>query len=193
MVARQTYSERRWPNTPEFNSVLCSWKAAGSIILLELVWKGYDRFCEETLSKIDYSKEDDDLERDITQLLEPKIREVMTGYEPFFFQHSPYEHESRLGGSAQPPQYDIAFVLIHNDAGGPEAAAQSVREVFGDELKGGISTPLKELFANFEAPDSQGPVAYKSQMMVDHPESDPQMLAADAVVAIAAFRESLFP
>ena len=114
MVARQTYSERRWPDTPEFNSVLCSWKAAGSIILLELVWKGYDRFCAETLSQVDCSKDDDDLERDITQLLEPKIREVMTGYEPFFVQHSPYERESRLGGSAQPPQYDIAFTLHCN-------------------------------------------------------------------------------
>ncbi len=82
--------------------------------------------------------------------------------------------------------YDIAFVLIHNDVGGPEDAAQRIREVFGDELEGGISTPLKELFANFEAPDSQGSIAYVSQMMVDHPESDPQVLAADAVVAIAA-------
>lgn len=114
MVARQTYSERRWPDTPEFNSVLRSWKEAGSVVLLELVWKGYDRFCEETLSKINYSKEDDDLERDITQLLEPKIREAMTGYEPFIVQHSPYEHESRFGGAAQPPQYDIAFKLRCN-------------------------------------------------------------------------------
>lgn len=88
--------------------------------------------------------------------------------------------------------YDIAFVLIHNDAGGPEAAAEKVLEVFGDELEGEISTPLKELFANFETPDSQGPRAYSSQMVIDHPESDPQTLAADAVVAVAAFRTSLF-
>ena len=143
MVARQTYSERRWPDTPEFNSVLCSWKAAGSIILLELVWKGYDRFCEETLSKIDYSKEDDDLERDITQLLEPKIREVMTGYEPFFFQHSPYEHESRLGGSAQPPQYDIAFKLHYNPRVMWPLEAKVLR------TSGNIAEYINEIKSNF--------------------------------------------
>jgi len=111
LVARQIYSGRRWPDTPEFNAVLHSLKAGGSVVLLELVWKGYDRFCAETLSQIDCSKEDGDLERDITQLFEPKIREVMTGYEPFYVQHEPYEHESWLGPPAQPPQYDIAFVL----------------------------------------------------------------------------------
>lgn len=114
MIARQTYSERRWPDTLEFNSVLRSWKAAGTTVLLELVWKGYDRFCAETLSQVDCSKDDDDLERDITQLLEPKIREVMTGYEPFYVQHGPYERETRLVGPAQPPQYDIAFILRSN-------------------------------------------------------------------------------
>jgi len=114
LLARQTYSKRRWPNTPEFNSVLESLKEGNSIRLLELVWKGYDVFCADTLFQVDCSQDDDDLERDITQLLEPKIREVMTGYEPFYVQHGPYEHESWLGGSAQPPQYDIAFILQCN-------------------------------------------------------------------------------
>lgn len=30
--------------------------------------------------------------------------------------------------------YDIAFVLLHDDAGGPEAAAQAVLDRFGREL-----------------------------------------------------------
>jgi len=111
LVARQTYSERRWPDTPEFNSVLCSWKAAGSIILLELVWKGYDGFCAEALAQVDCSEDDEGLERNITQLLEPKIRQLMTGYEPFYVQHGPCEYESRMPSPAQPPQYDIAFIL----------------------------------------------------------------------------------
>ena len=114
MVARQTYSERRWPDTAEFNSVLCAWKAAGSVILLGFVWKAYDGFCAECLSQVDCSEDDGDLERDITQLLESKIREVMTGFEPFDVQHGPYEHESWLGPPAQPPQYDIAFKLRCN-------------------------------------------------------------------------------
>ena len=32
--------------------------------------------------------------------------------------------------------YDIAFVLLHNDAGGPNDAAQAVLDQFGDELAG---------------------------------------------------------
>ena len=109
-----TYSEKRWPDTPEFNSVLRSWKVAGSIILLRLVWKGYDSFYKEVLSKLDCSQDDKDLERNITQLLEPKIRRAMNGFEPFDVQHGPYEHETRQPAPAQPPQYDIAFVLRAN-------------------------------------------------------------------------------
>jgi hypothetical protein len=114
LVANQTYSERRWPDTWEFNSVLSSLKKGGSTTLLELIWKGYDAFCAERLSQVDCSEDDGDLERDITQLLEPKIREGMTGFEPFDVQHGPYEHESWIGPPAQPPQYDIAFKLRCN-------------------------------------------------------------------------------
>jgi hypothetical protein len=78
------------------------------------VWRGYDAFCEEALSEVDCCQDDEDLERDITQLLEPKIREEMNGYEPFYVQHGPYEHETRTAAPAQPPQYDIAFILNSN-------------------------------------------------------------------------------
>jgi len=111
LVESHTYSERRWPDTPEFNSVLRSWKSAGSVILLRLVWSGYDSFYKEALVQVDCSRDDKDLERDITQILEPKIRETMSGFEPFYVQHGPYEHETRQPAPAQPPQYDIAFIL----------------------------------------------------------------------------------
>ena len=114
MVARQTYPERRWPDTPEFNSVLRSLKKGGSTTLLELVWKGYDAFCSEVLSQVDPSQEDEHLEITITQLLEPKIHDAMTGYEPFRVQHSPYEYETRTDAPGQPPQYDMAFVFRSN-------------------------------------------------------------------------------
>jgi hypothetical protein len=109
-----TVSERRWPNTPEFNSVLRTWKTVGSVILLRLVWTGYDSFYKEVLSQVDFSKNDDDLERNVTQLLEPKIRDSMCGFEPFDVQHGPYEEETRQPAPAQPPQYDIAFFLRSN-------------------------------------------------------------------------------
>ena len=111
MVKGHTYSERRWPETQEFNSVLHSLQQGGSTILLALVWKAYDNFREETIAQVVCSKEDEDLERDITQLFETKIHEVMTGYEPFYVQHESYEHETRRPSLAKPPQYDIAFVL----------------------------------------------------------------------------------
>lgn len=114
MFTGETYSERRWPNVPEFNTVFRDWKPEVSTVLLSIVWIAYDRFCTEVLTQVDCSQEDKDLERDITQLLEPKMHEVMSGFEPFFVQHGPYEHESSLGGSAQPPQYDIAFRLQCN-------------------------------------------------------------------------------
>ena len=52
-----------------------------------------------------------DLERSITQSLEPRIRKVMTGDEPFFIQHGPYERETMQPPPAQPPQYDLAFIF----------------------------------------------------------------------------------
>lgn len=37
--------------------------------------------------------------------------------------------------------YDIAFVLLHNDAGGPDDAAQAVLDRFGDDLGSARSLP----------------------------------------------------
>jgi hypothetical protein len=82
--------------------------------------------------------------------------------------------------------YDIAFVLLHNDAGGPEAAAELVHTRFGNELAS-VRTALDDLRANFAAPDAQGPQAYASQMAIDHPGLDRAELLADSVVAVRAF------
>lgn len=114
MNRRRTILELRWPQTSEFTSVAKVWRKDASTLLLELVWQAYDVFWAQVVSKIDTSEADDDLERSITQLFEPKIREVMTGREPFYVQHGPYEEETRQAMPAQPPQYDIAFILYSN-------------------------------------------------------------------------------
>jgi len=57
----------------------------------------------------------EDLERSLTQVLEPRIHKVMTGYETFYVEHGPYERETKMPPPAQPPQYDIAFVLYHDE------------------------------------------------------------------------------
>ncbi|MGA8428531.1 MAG: hypothetical protein WB729_01825 [Candidatus Sulfotelmatobacter sp.] len=81
---------------------------------LRFVWEAYDLLQSEVLCDVDLSQATDDLERSITQLLEPRISRVMSGDEPFYVQHGPYEHETREPAPAQPPQYDIAFVLSAN-------------------------------------------------------------------------------
>lgn len=88
--------------------------------------------------------------------------------------------------------YDLAFVLLHNDDGGPQAASKAVLQHFDSELAGPIKTALDDLLANFAAPDAQGPRAYAGQMRIDHPELDPTTLAADAVVAVEIFYQALF-
>ena len=86
--------------------------------------------------------------------------------------------------------YDIAFVLLHNDAGGSTAAATLVRERFNNDLRS-MHTALDDLQANFEAPAAQGAQSYVRQMLSDHPALDPPNLAADATLAVRQFCQSL--
>ena len=101
--------------------------------------------------------------------------------------------KAAAAGSRRKPKdwYDIAFVLLHNDRGGPEPAADAVRASFGPELVGAMRTTLDDLAANFASPGDQGPSAYSEQMYVDHPELDPATLSADAVLAVGAFHARL--
>ena len=86
--------------------------------------------------------------------------------------------------------YDIAFVLLHNDAGGPSVAATLVRDRFGDEIDV-VETAFNDLRANFAVIGAQGSQAYAQQMLIDHPDLDPTTLAADAVLAIEEFHRGL--
>lgn len=87
--------------------------------------------------------------------------------------------------------YDLAFVLLHNDDGGPAAAADQVRARFGQDLVGSIRTALDDLAANFATPDAQGPRAYASQLLLDHPDLDEATTLADAVVAVGEFHSAV--
>jgi hypothetical protein len=86
--------------------------------------------------------------------------------------------------------YDTAFVLLHNDSGGPAAAAAAVQARFSADLAC-VRTALEDLAANFASAAAQGPQAYVSQMLVDHPELDRATLAADAVVSVSDFCRAL--
>lgn len=84
--------------------------------------------------------------------------------------------------------YDIAYVLLHNDAGGVEAAATAVIDRFGAEL-GSMRTALDDLRDNFADITAQGAVAYAAEMIANHPELDHRTLLADGVTAIGEFHE----
>lgn len=83
--------------------------------------------------------------------------------------------------------YDIAFVLLHNNAGGHEEAARQVVETFGNSPGTRMHTLILDLRANFDSPDAPGPDAYVMQLRVDHPEIDLEEAAADAVLAVTGF------
>ncbi len=86
--------------------------------------------------------------------------------------------------------YDIAFVLLNNDHGDANAVAERVLEVFGPPT-GDIRTQLLDLQGNFADSSAQGSAAYVEQLTVDHPEVDPDVAAADAQLAVAAFAQKL--
>ena len=87
--------------------------------------------------------------------------------------------------------YDIAFVLLHNDLGGPIQAANAVIEVLGLEALRASLTTLAELTANFANPQSQGPLAYAEQFLLNHPDEVLSQAKADAVAAVGEFCDTL--
>lgn len=87
--------------------------------------------------------------------------------------------------------YDIVYVLLHNDDSGPSTGGRRVRDQFGDDLVGATVTALSEPSANFADDAAQGSVAYASTMLGIHPELDHDVLANDAVAAVAAFMAAL--
>jgi hypothetical protein len=82
--------------------------------MLTAVWCAYDTLVVEVLATIDITKADAELERAITQLLEPRVRRQLSGDEPYYVQHGPYKYATRRPAPAQSPQYDLAFVLHQN-------------------------------------------------------------------------------
>lgn len=114
MYRRLTIGEARWPEAPEFSTVAACWNRNASTVMLGFVWRGYELLCTDVLCQIDAALADEQLERSITQFLTPKIRSCMTSFEPFDIEQGVYEYETRVSASAQPPLYDLAFVLKSN-------------------------------------------------------------------------------
>lgn len=114
MGSRRTIGEARWPDVAEFATLAKAWRADAITQLLGFVWRAYDLLCREVLSEVDCTKADRDLERSISQYLEPRIREVMPRCLPYYVQHAPHEFETARNASAQSPVPDIGFVMRAN-------------------------------------------------------------------------------
>ncbi|OBQ03168.1 MAG: hypothetical protein AN482_20110 [Anabaena sp. LE011-02] len=115
MVRRGNIFKKRYPNTGDFVELAKAWNPDAISILIKLVWEGYDLLVSEFLSQINFDGNEEQLERSITQALVVKIHQVKTGDEPFLVLQEVYEFETSKSAQAQPPQYDIAFILIAND------------------------------------------------------------------------------
>jgi hypothetical protein len=103
-------SNRSFVSDPTFAPLARAWMHEPADNLLGFVWQAYDLMLLQ-MPTVDTR----DVERSITQLLEPRIRSAMNGYEPFYIQHGPFERETMAPPPAQPPAYDLAFVLLADE------------------------------------------------------------------------------
>ncbi len=86
--------------------------------------------------------------------------------------------------------YDIAFVLLENDAGGPSQATAAVRNLMDGDVRT-HETGLDDLRSNFADIEAQGVQAYADQMLIDHPDLSLTTLRADAVLAVRSFVDAV--
>ncbi|MCW4114944.1 hypothetical protein NPA31_008250 [Aurantimonas sp. MSK8Z-1] len=113
MTRRFTPSEILWPSDTGFLEVSALFVEGAQQQILNALWSGYDSLMA-VVAGSDLDTRMEDVERTLTQLLEPHVRDALTGDETFYCQHGVHEHETRLPAPAQPPLYDIGFVLRAN-------------------------------------------------------------------------------
>ena len=85
--------------------------------MLRMVWDAYDD-ASGALAAVDWDEDLDDVERSVTEVLHRALQRRWReedGFPPFGVQHGPFERESRSPSPAQPPVYDIAFILYADD------------------------------------------------------------------------------
>jgi hypothetical protein len=110
---RKTFSQIVYPNLPDLNDP-DHWSLKQSKRFFELVWQALDLLAEN-FPDIDFTRADNQIERDFTQFVERRIHDVMSTEEPFVAQHEVYEMETILPESNRPPQYDIAFIIREDE------------------------------------------------------------------------------
>ena len=96
-----------------------------------------------------------------------------------------------MNGTALRDWYDIAFVLLNNDVGGPIDAAERILDQFTEEDIVMVRSALNELRYNFEDSGALGPRAYVQQMQLNYPDLSSEVLATNAILAVQEFCQKL--
>lgn len=87
--------------------------------------------------------------------------------------------------------YDLAYVLLHNRAGGPEEAAERLKSgELADALQG-LRSNFIEVRERYVRTSDIGPTSYAEQALQVDPELDAAVLRADAVDAVDRFCRDL--
>jgi hypothetical protein len=108
MTALFVWASRPPPPDAAFVDLAVRWMGDAVPYFIDHIWAGFERLkILSSTSTFDCR----DLERSITQLLAAAINDVVPGEAPYYIQHGPYERETMLAPPAQPPAYDLAFVL----------------------------------------------------------------------------------
>jgi len=115
MRRRYTILETVKPVHQEFGQLARKWRADASKLMLGWIWAGYDLLAAEILSSVNWDLAEDDLERELTELLEIRIRRSMPSETFCYIRHEAKERERRKPAPAQPPEYDLAYVLYSNE------------------------------------------------------------------------------
>lgn len=102
------WASRTPPTDAEFIDLAVRWLGDAELDFVDHIWAGFERL---KAASVTATFDGRDLERSITQLLEPAIDDVVPGEAPYFVQHEPRERETMLEPPAQPPAYDLAFVM----------------------------------------------------------------------------------
>jgi hypothetical protein len=87
--------------------------------------------------------------------------------------------------------YDLAYVLLHNRAGGPDQAAQRLLDGRLADALGALRTTFLEVRARYATTTDSGPRGYAEQALEVEPDADPALLRADAVDVVQRFFEVL--
>jgi hypothetical protein len=87
--------------------------------------------------------------------------------------------------------YDLAYVLLHNRAGGPSEAARTIAAGPLVVALPGLRSTLLEIRERYRGPNDLGPSGFAAESLKAEPEAEEAELRADAVAAVREFLAAL--